>query len=113
MNEEKNYDVVDDDLEDVVDIDEIESEEETAEKSVFDKAIDWAKDHKVAAIAGAVGTVLGSVFIGAKAFSKTNTVEVEKLPDPTIMDKYDRIPVEEHSYTEYKYVLKDEYNDKV
>lgn len=88
-------------------------ETETTEKSSkYEKALDWAKDHKVTVIAGGVGALIGSVFVGAKAFSKTNTVEVEKAPDPTIMDKYDRIPVEEHSYTDYKYVLKPEYQDE-
>lgn len=86
--------------------------QEETEKSKYEKALDWAKDHKATVIAGGVGALIASVFVGAKAFSKTNTVEVEKAPDPTIMDKYDRIPVEEHSYTDYKYVLKPEYQDE-
>ena len=99
----------------MVDIDEIkevsDEVEETTEKTAYEKVIDWAKDHKTATVIGAIGAVAASVFVGGKIFSKTNTVEVEKLPDPTIMDKYDRIPVEEHSYTDYKYVLKPEYRD--
>ena len=109
-----NYEY-DDDLKDELDIDDIdkiETSEQTVEKSTYEKIIDWASEHKVAAIAGAAGAVIGSVFLGGKLFSKTNTVEVEKLPDPTIMDKYDRVPVEEHSYIDYKYVLKDEYKDE-
>lgn len=83
------------------------------DKSWYDKAIDWARDHKVGAIAGVIGGAVVSTWIGAKAFSKKTVVEVEKLPDPTIMDKYDRIPVEEHTYTDYKYVLKPEYREDV
>jgi len=83
--------------------------QEETEKSKYEKALDWAKDHKVGVIAGGVGAVIVSVFVGAKAFSKTT--EVEKAPDPTIMDRYDKIPVEEHSYTDYKYVLKPEYQE--
>ena len=75
------------------------------EKSWYDKAIDWAKDHKVGAIAGVIGGAVVSTWIGAKAFSKKTVVEVEKLPDPTIMDKYDRVPVEEHTYTDYKEMI--------
>lgn len=106
MSDEYDDDVVDFD-------DDLETETEPEkEKSKFEKALDWAKNHKIASIAGAVGTVVASIFVGGKLFSKTKTVEVEKLPDPTIMDKYDRIPVEEHSYTDYKYVLKPEYRDE-
>ena len=82
------------------------------EKSKFEKALDWARDHKGLAIASVIGAPIALLWIGAKAFSKTETVTVEKLPDPTIMDRYDRIQVEEHSYTDYKYVLKPEYRNK-
>ena len=82
------------------------------EKSKFEKALDWAKDHKKAVIASVIGAPIALLWIGAKAFSKTETVTVEKLPDPTIMDRYDRVPVEEHSYTDYKYVLKPEYRNE-
>lgn len=110
MSDNEYYD--DDDVVDCeVDDFDLETEPEK-EKSKFEKALDWAREHKIASIAGAVGTVVASVFVGGKLFSKTKTVEVEKLPDPTIMDKYDRIPVEEHSYTDYKYVLKPEYRDE-
>ena len=107
-----NTDDIDDILDDFEEDDLLEETEPEKEKSKFEKAIDWIKDHKAASIAGAAGTVLASLFVGGKLFSKTKTVEVEKLPDPTIMDMYDRIPVEEHSYTDYKYVLKDEYRDQ-
>lgn len=104
-----NNEEFDDDVIDLDDDFDLEAEPEK-EKSKFEKALDWVKDHKVASIAGAAGTVLASLFVGGKLFSKTKTVEV--APDPTIMDMYDRIPVEEHSYTDYKYVLKDEYRDQ-
>lgn len=103
--DEFNDDVVDDD-DDVIEV-------SRPEEDKFDKVVNWVKENKVKAALAGVGAFLGSMFLGAKAFSKTKTVEVEKLPDPTIMDKYDRIPVDETTYTNYKYVLKDEYNDKV
>lgn len=93
--------------------DELNDTQETVEdKSWYEKTLDWAKDHKVASIAGVIGGAVISTWIGAKIFSKKTVVEVEKLPDPTIMDKYDLIPVEEHTYTDYKYVLKPEYRDE-
>ena len=90
-----------------------DTQDTVEDKSWYDKAIDWARDHKVRAIAGVIGGAVVSTWIGAKAFSKKTVVEVEKLPDPTIMDKYDRVPVEEHTYTDYKYVLKPEYREDV
>ena len=92
---------------------EIEDLEEDAkeEKSTYDKIVDWARDNKGLAIAGAVGTVVISALVGGKIFSKTNVVEKQIMPDPTIMDKYDRVPVKESSYIDYQYVLKPEYRD--
>lgn len=105
MIENENV-VVNDDIDDVNDV----NDTPETEKRTVDKILDWAKDHKkeliVGSVAGAIGTILG-----AKALSKTEIKEVEKLPDPTIMDKYDRVPVEEHSYIDYKYVLKPEYRE--
>jgi len=90
-----------------------DTQETTVEdKSWYEKTLDWARDHKVASIAGVIGGAVISTWIGAKAFSKKTVVEVEKLPDPTIMDKYDKIPVEEHTYIDYKYVLKPEYQEE-
>ena len=100
-------------FDDVDDVDDDIIEVTKSEETKFDKVVNWVKNHKAASIAAGVGAFFTSMFIGAKAFSKTKTVEVEKLPDPTIMDKYDRIPVDETTYVNYKYVLKDEYNDKV
>ena len=86
-------------------------EKEVKEKTAYDKALAWAGDHKAATIAGAVLATVGAALIGGKIFSKTETKTVVKEPDPTIMDKYDRIPVEEHSFVDYKYVLKPEYRE--
>ena len=75
------------------------------------KIAQWIGEHKVICIVSLIGLPILLVWLGAKIFSKTNTVTVEKLPDPTIMDKYDRIPVTEHSYIDYEYVLKPEYKN--
>ena len=98
-----------DDVEKNVDAETVNDTQETEkEKDNFDKVSDWVKNHKLAAVAGAAGTLIASVFVGAKAFSKTKVVE--KKPDP-IMEHYDKVPIEEHAYTDYKYVLKPEYQD--
>lgn len=90
--------------EDVIDNETVE------EKKPIDKVLDWVKGHKKELIIGSVAGTIGTI-LGAKALSKTEIKEVEVAPDPTIMDKYDRIPVEEHSYVDYKYVLKKEYRE--
>lgn len=94
-------------------IEDYEDHDEKAEKkeTAYDKAIAWAGNHKAATIAGAVLTTVGAALIGGKIFHKTETRTVIKEPDPTTMDKYDRIPVEEHSFIDYKYVLKPEYRE--
>lgn len=112
--------MTDEEFDNVIESDEVlydenvnDTQNTVEDKSWYDKAIDWARDHKVGAIAGVIGGAVVSTWIGAKAFSKKTVVEVEKLPDPTIMDKYDRVPVEEHTYTDYKYILKPEYREDV
>ena len=94
-------------IEDYEDHDEKVEKKETA----YDKALAWAGDHKAATIAGAVLATVGAALIGGKIFSKTETKTVVKEQEPTIMDKYDRVPVEEHSFIDYKYVLKPEYRE--
>lgn len=95
-------------------IEDYEDNDPKAEKkeTAYDKAVAWAGDHKAATIAGVVLATVGAALIGGKIFSKTETKTVVKEQDPTIMDKYDRIPVEEHSFIDYKYVLKPEYRDE-
>lgn len=102
----ENENVVDD----IDDVDVVNDTPDT-EKRTIDKVLDWAKDHKKELIVGSVATAIGTI-LGAKCLSKTEIKEVEKLPDPTIMDKYDRVPVEEHAYIDYKYVLKPEYREE-
>ena len=104
---EDNKDYVDEYLEDFEDE---KDEVEDKEQSTTDKVLDWVKDHKKELAVGTAASLI-SLLIGKKLFSKTEIKEVEKLPDPTIMDMYDRIPVEENSYINYKYVLKDEYKE--
>ena len=104
---EDNKDYIDEYLEDFEDE---KDEVEDKEQSTTDKALDWVKAHKKELAVGTAASLI-SLLIGKKLFSKTEIKEVEKLPDPTIMDMYDRIPVEENSYVNYKYVLKDEYKE--
>ena len=84
----------------------------TPELSTWDKVVNWIGEHKTLCIVSVIGLPIVLVWIGAKAFSKTNTVEVEKLPDPTIMDRYDRIPKSSTENIEYKYVLKPEFREQ-
>jgi len=88
-----------------------DDDEEVVEESKLTKILNWAKDHKKGLIIGGAAGLIGTL-LGGKLFSKTEIKEVIKEPDLTIMDKYDRIPVEEHSFIDYKYVLKDEYKDE-
>ena len=92
-------------------VDDFEDDDEVVEESKLTKVLNWAKKNKKGLIIGGVAGLVGTL-LGGKLFSKTETKEVIKEPDPTIMDKYDRIPVEEHSFIDYQYVLKDEYKNE-
>lgn len=92
-------------------VDDFEDDDEVVEENKLTKILNWAKSHKKGLIIGGVAGLVGTL-LGGKLFSKTEIKEVIKEPDPTIMDKYDRIPVEEHSFIDYKYVLKDEHKDE-
>ena len=107
---ENNVVVEDDDLDDEVDINLDDEDEVIEDEKPWKKFLDWIKNHKKEVAIGAGATTLGLVL--GNVLKKPEIKEVEKLPDPTIMDKYDRIPVEEHTYTDYKYVLKPEYQDE-
>ena len=96
-----------------LELEELEVEDTKQEKKDWwVSVIDWAANHKLICCLSVIGIPIILIWFGAKLFSTTETVEVEKLPDPTILDKYDRIPVAEHSMTEYAYVLKDEYKQQ-
>ena len=101
----KDFDVEIDDL------DETEETKKTEAQDWWESVVDWIANHKLICCLSVIGIPILLIWFGAKLFSTTDTVEVEKLPDPTIMDKFDRIPVKETSFTEYEYVLKPEYRD--
>ena len=103
FNENDNILDLDDKFED-------EPEVVTESKSPVDKVLDWIKNHKKEVAIGAGATTVGIIL--GKVFTKPEIKEVEVLPDPTLMDKYDRIPIEEHTYIDYKYILKDEYKEE-
>ena len=101
----KDFDV------DLDDLDETEDEKKAEAQDWWEGVVDWIANHKLICCLSVIGIPILLIWFGAKLFSTTDTVEVEKLPDPTIMDKFDRIPVKETSFTEYEYVLKPEYRD--
>lgn len=105
-----NYDEFEED-----DIEMDKTIEVTPSTDTWSRITNWIGNHKIACVCSVIGAPILLVWLGAKIFSKTitETVEVEKVPDPTIMDKYDRVPIAEHTYTEYNYVLKDEYRNDV
>ena len=97
------------DYDDEVIISSNEEETVTEKSGAVDKFLNWLKNHKKEVAIGAGATTVGIIL--GKIFKKPEIKEVEVLPDPTIMDKYDRVPVEEHCYTDFKYVLKPEYRE--
>ena len=101
----KDFDV------DLDDLDETEETKKVEAQNWWESVVDWIANHKLICCLSVIGIPILLIWFGAKLFSTTDTVEVEKLPDPTIMDKFDRIPVKETSFTEYEYVLKPEYRD--
>lgn len=107
---------MDDELKDVDvtidDLDETESEKKEEAQDWWESVVDWIANHKLICCLSVIGIPIILIWFGAKLFSSTETVEIEKLPDPTIMDKFDKIPVSEISHTTYEYVLKDEYRNE-
>lgn len=81
-----------------------EIEETEQEKSWYEKALDWAKDHKALVIVGAVFLPITLIFLGAKMFSKTKTIEIAATPDPTIWDQYQAVPTSKEEYIKYDYI---------
>ena len=92
----KDFDVEIDDL------NETEDEKKAEAADWWESVVDWIANHKLICCLSVIGIPILLIWFGAKLFSTTDTDEVEKLPDPTIMDKFDRIPAKETSFTEYE-----------
>jgi len=89
------------DVEEYDDLDDIPVKED----NLWDKIVEWIAGHKVLFIVTVIGLPVLLFVLGAKLFSKT--VEVEKLPDPTVMDRFDCVPQDMTTYTTYKFVPKE------
>lgn len=87
-----------------------EEEFEFEPETKWDKVLNWVAAHKVLVCCTVIGLPILAFVLGWKLLSKTTEVEV--LPEPGLMDKYDAIPVRTMSTTEYEYQLKPEFIEK-
>ena len=86
-----------------------EFDDEPIKLSWYEKAINWAAGHKTAVCASVIGLPILLICLGAKMFSKTETVEV--APDPSVLERYNLCPKETIATTTYEWILKEESKD--
>lgn len=85
--------------EEIDDLDEIP----VHELSLWQRILQFVAEHKILSIVTVIGLPVLMFIIGAKCCSKT----VEKLPDPTLMDKFDLVPKDCMIITNCEFVPKE------
>lgn len=86
---------------------------EIEEKDMFDKALDWCKNHKFLCVCGVIFFPITLIVLGAKLFSTHTVIETQvEVAPPSCTDGLKKVPMHTETTTYYAWIPEDETPEK-